>query len=427
MQLLGQSEIRIFKFLLGLHIFSLAFFDQAIFFGYDAPYIYTGLIIFVAVIVLRRNAGIVLPKAVFFWSLFLVAILLSSFVASSQEKILSNAIRFVSVMVISLGVYNLLKLYQHSVMDALKFYVVLSVLLSIFGVLQFIEFNCFHTFRLYLPATNLTFIASGGPGAVTGNGVVIFRATGTFAEPSWLGYYLVPALLLTIIRYLQTGRLTNLILTLVVFVGLLSTFSFTALILSAIAIIILISTKLLWPLLYLKLPRRRFLFACLLGATVLSIGFLGWNYVPKANEYLTTRWQTLTQALDPSAAMRISTVKQALALFGRSPLLGIGAGNYPFAASLFLGAPTDVSIDSGFLLILVETGLIGLVAFGLILWQSFRASLKNDSTLREQLFWLLLSHVLLLVPYNWWYHPLLWFHLTVALVVQKEAQAEVRK
>lgn len=420
---LGKTETRIYKFLLCLYVFSLTFFDKAIFFGYDSPYLYVGSIIFLAAIVFRKDVGIVLPKAVFFWLLFLATILLYSFSAISQEKILSNAARLALTIVISLSIYNLLRSYQYSITDTLKFYVTFSVLLSIFAVFQFVEFNFFRTFRLYLPPTNLTFTESGGPGAVAG-GVVIFRATGTFAEPSWLAYYLIPAFMLAIVRYLETARLTNLILTLVIFVGMLSTLSVTALILSTIATTILIFTKFLWPLLRLKLLPRRFLSTCLLGITVLSVIFLGWNYGLEANEYLTNRLETLVQELDPSAAIRYSTIKEALALFKLSPLLGIGAGNYPFAASRFLGVPADISIDSGFFLILAEMGLIGLVTFSLVLWQSFRPILKINSSLKERLFWLLLSQVLLLISYNWWYHPLLWLHLTLPLVLRNRLQTK---
>ena len=178
---LGRAEIHIYKLLLGLYVFSLAFFDKAIFFGYDSPYLYVGAISILAVVVLRRRIGIVLPNAVIFWLLFFIALLLSSFFAISYEKILSNAVRLVSIIVISVGIYNLLRSYRYGIKDTLNFYLSLSFLLSIFGMLQFIEFNFFHTFNLYFPPTNLQFAASGGPGAIAGP-LAIFRATGTFAE-----------------------------------------------------------------------------------------------------------------------------------------------------------------------------------------------------------------------------------------------------
>lgn len=416
---LGRAEIHIYKLLLGLYVFSLAFFDKAIFFGYDSPYLYVGAISILAVVVLRRRIGIVLPNAVIFWLLFFIALLLSSFFAISYEKILSNAVRLVSIMVISVGIYNLLRSYKYGIKDTLNFYLALSFLLSIFGMLQFIEFNYFHTFNLYLPPTNLQFAASGGPGAIAGP-LAIFRATGTFAEPSWLAFYLAPALILSITRYMQTSRITNLILILTILGGLISTLSLAGLILTSFIILNIFFIKFLFLLLHLKLFPSHFIrFACL-GIIILLILPLVGNFIPNADNYLKTRVDEVTHGLDPSSEIRISTANHAVLLFERSPLLGIGAGNYPFAASLFLGEPADVSINSGFLLILAEMGIIGFVTFGLVLWKSFRPILRISSPLSEQLLWLVLCDSLLLISYNWWYHPLLWLHLTIPLAINNE-------
>jgi hypothetical protein len=415
---LGLAEIQTNKLLLGLYVFSLAFFDKAIFFGYDSPCVYVGMICVLAV-VFSKKTGIVLPNAVIFWLLFLFAILLSSYLAISYDKILSSTARLISIIIISVGIYNILRSYRYSIKDTLNFYLALSILLSIVGMLQFIEFNIFHTFNLYFPPTNLQFVASGGPGALTGP-LAIFRATGTFAEPSWLAYYLIPALILSITRYMQTSIITNLTSALIILGGLISTLSVAGLILFVFIILILFFIKILFVLLHMRLFPSHFIRLACFGIIMILIVNITGFLMPISESYINNRIDEITYGLDPSSNVRISTANQAVLLFELSPILGIGAGNYPFAASLFLGDPADVSINSGFLLILAETGIIGFVAFGLVLWRSFRPILRISSPLGEQLIWLLLCDSLLLISYNWWYHPLLWLHLTIPLAINNE-------
>lgn len=417
---LGHVETNICKILLALYVFSLAFFDKSIFLGYDAPHLYLGLICIFSVAILRKDAGIVLPDAAFFWILFLIALLLSSFFAFSFERVLSNAARLISMIAISIAVYNLLRSYRGAVQDGLRFYLALSVLLAILGILQFIEFNRFQTFNLYLPATNLQFIASGGPGAVAGS-LSIFRATGTFAEPSWLAFFLVPASILSIIRYLQNSVIRNLIFILILFGGLISTLSLVGLILFGFAILIIISIKTAVLLLSLKVNThsfRRFVYLVLIISSVI---FGTSNYISNADDYVKARLNEIAHGQDPSSELRMATANQAMLLFERSPFIGVGAGNYPFAASSFLGGAADVSINSGFLLILAEMGIIGFMAFCLILWRSFSSVLPLRSPISEQLLWLLVCDTVLLIAFNWWYHPLFWLHLTIPLAIDDKS------
>lgn len=413
---LGPAEIIICKILLALYVFSLAFFDKSIFLGYDSPHLYLGLICIFSLIVLRRNQGIVLPDAAFFWLLFLFALLLSSFFAFSYERILSNAARLISVLAISLAVYNLLRSYRGAVQDGLKFYLMLSLFLAVFGMLQFIEFNRFQTFNLYLPATNLQFIAAGGPGAVAGS-LSIFRATGTFAEPSWLAFFLVPATILSMIRYLQSSVIRYLILTLILFCGLICTLSLAGLSIFALTIFAMISLKAVLLLRSLKInihSLRRFAYLIIIILIAVTVAA---TYITSSDDYVLTRLNEIAHGQDPSSEIRIATANQALHLFERSPLIGVGAGNYPFAAFSFLGGPADVSINSGFLLILAEMGIIGLVTIGLVFWGSLYPLLRHSSPISEQLLWLLVCDGLLLIAFNWWYHPLLWLHLTIPLAM----------
>jgi len=412
---IDHAEMQICRLILGLYVLSLAFFDKAVFLSHDSPYLYLGGICLFAVLLFRKNGVILFPKAAFFWLFFLIILLLSSFSAVSYEKILSNSILLLSIIVISIIIYNLLRLYRTSLIDALDFYLLLSFLLSIFAILQFIEFNFFHTFNLYLPPTNQQFILSGGPGAVVG-ALEIFRATGTFAEPSWLAFYLVPALILALNRYLYDGNSKSLMLALFIFLGLLCTLSFIGFIFSGVSILLLFFNKVLFPMFRFKLSVTPTLRLAFLGIILIIALQLVVNYAPVADNYIKSRLDNIVLGQDSSSEIRMNTVNQAFNLFKHNPLFGIGAGNYQFAAESFLGEPAeDVSINSGFLLILAEMGILGFIAYSLILWQSLRPTLEPISPLRDQLFWLLITDVILMIGYNWWFHPLLWFHLTIPL------------
>ena len=415
-----QAEMHILKLLLGTYIFSLAFFDKAVFFGYDSPYMYAGAICFFAILLFRRIEGILFPKAAFFWILFLISLLLSSFSAISYEKILSNSMLLLIAIMNSIIVYNLLRSYRESLTWALNFFLLLSFILSILSILQFIEFNFFHTFNLYLRPTNQQFILSGGPGVVVG-GLEIFRATGTFAEPSWLAFYLVPAFALSLNRYLNDGKSANLILTSFIFIGLFCTLSFIGFIFLTIIILLLFLKKVLFPLSSFKLyisPTLRFAFLGIIMVLLLQLVSI---YAPVTDSYINTRLNNVALGQDSSSEIRMNTANQAFELLKQNPLFGIGAGNYQFAAKSFLGQRAkDVSIDSGYLLIMAEMGIIGLLAFCLVLWQSFHSILESISPLQNQLIWLLLTDALLLIVYNWWFHPLFWLHLTIPLAANDE-------
>lgn len=127
--------------------------------------------------------------------------------------------------------------------------------------------------------------------------------------------------------------------------------------------------------------------------------------LPVARIYLTSRLQEVVSGTDVSASMRKDTATQALELFKSFPLLGVGIGNYQYASSILLGGSVDISINLEYLLFLAELGLIGILAFIMILIYDYIITLNiwHDLELRDQLIWLLLSHVLLLILYNWWY------------------------
>src|SRR5262249_7862393 len=67
-----------------------------------------------------------------------------------------------------------------------------------------------------------------------------------------------------------------------------------------------------------------------------------------------------------SAEGRLAGIALGLELFSQSPLLGIGPGGFPFATR------TGYNPHNLYAQLLSETGLVGAVAFGSLLWCFFR-------------------------------------------------------
>ena len=60
------------------------------------------------------------------WLLFLIVLLMSSITSFSQEKILTNSLRYIVMVFISISLYNLMLFYDDNVNDALHFYIMLA-------------------------------------------------------------------------------------------------------------------------------------------------------------------------------------------------------------------------------------------------------------------------------------------------------------
>ena len=405
---------KVSKYLIGIYIFSLAFYQKEVFLGYDSPWVYAGLFCLLFSIIFKSDENIYIPKVFFYWFFFMFLIVLSSITSFYPEKVLFTLIRYGVVITISFGLYQLLTIYSEGVKDFLRFQIWLSIILSILAIAQIIEFNLKHSHFLYFPPTNLTYILSGTSGAVV-RGLNIYRATGTFAEPSHFAYYLLPVLVLTIVKYFQSKQKKDLLVFLIIAMGWLSTISFSNLLIGIVIIPIFLTNKFIYEKHKLKMIQ---LFFGIILFFVIVIIFIK-NYFPQYFDYILNRSSLIFSKNDPSLIQRLYTIQDAILLFKKNIIFGIGAGNYNITSRLILGKVADVSIDSGFILILVELGLLGFIIFGFIFYISIRSTLKNKSALGEQLYWLLLTQLFILLFSNYWCSPFLWANLAAAFVVNK--------
>ncbi len=387
-----------------IYVFSLAFFDKAGVAGYDSPWMWIGLACVIRALLTGGLNTFRLPRTLFLWHLFLIVLILPAVFSIAPEQVLFDVVRFGFLICVCLGLYQLMRRDDRSPGTVLDYQLWMGLGLSVLGLLQLLEYNLLNSMSLYLPATNLTYIAAGSAGAVTGN-TMLFRATGTFAEPSWLAYFLIPSLVLGVSRFLRTGGLKRFVVCCLIGLGLLATGSFSGFLLG-----ISVTSLLLVRNLLSRSNSRRILRTGAFPAAIAAGALCLFVYVPGIRDYVLQRLSSVVSANDPSMAQRTETMHEALGLFMKNPVFGVGLGNYP----AMLASGVDVSISSSLFLLLAETGMVGLMLFGLIVTSSVVSTYSHRSDDAFDLRWVLIAHAAALFVFNWWSHPLLWLNIAAA-------------
>ena len=205
-------------------------------------------------------------------------------------------------------------------------------------------------------------------------------------------------------------RMVSYILAPVLFLGIFASESRTALIALIAA-----------PLLALFIPRLRALVAVrilliyALVAAALVVTFLA---VPSLGESIVERYTTLGQySSEETWAGRWSIWQGSLQVIASNPLLGVGAGNFPYVALDYSVEVAKHAAESGmgsgvahnvFLAVTSELGVIGLILFLGILFFAFRLALplSQTSALGTGLLLCLLAYVIIGMTMEWQYQKI---------------------
>lgn len=222
------------------------------------------------------------------------------------------------------------------------------------------------------------------------NGSLVLRPYATFSHPNVLAGYLV--LSMSVIFFSSLKRLKYPILSLGT-VALLLTLSRAAIIVWVVVVLA-------------GLFKKRWKIAAGVGV-MLGIAI----YVsPLGGRFILT-------LVDESVAQRLALVKAAFGMFAQSPILGVGINNFlpnlPFylkqAGNVFFLQP----VHNIFLLILTETGILGI---GFSLWflaNTYKRILKRKSVL----FFVLISEVLFLGLFDHYFLTLQQGQLLLSFVI----------
>lgn len=254
-------------------------------------------------------------------------------------------LRFLGIIFVGLLAYNLKTLYPKDAI--IKILLISGVGLSILGIVQLFIFP------------DLAFLIK------LGWDPHYFRTVSTFLDPNFLGAYLSLTLILLSQKLTITKR-WNVILFIIVYVALLTTFSRGAF-LGFFAGFLTLAV--------LKRSIKFFLLTCFL-TSILVLGFVFYQEVIAQPRNI-DRGQ--------SAKFRVNSWQEGLALIQKHPVLGVGFNTYRFALREYHLRPNEFiqdrgasSNDSSLIYVASTTGLLGFMSYLMFLtsfvwvgWQNY--------------------------------------------------------
>jgi O-antigen ligase len=203
------------------------------------------------------------------------------------------------------------------------------------------------------------------------NGQLFLRPYATFSHPNVLAGFLVIAMLYSLLFYKN-----KIFLSFGIFLGtasLLLALSRTAIFLWSIYLFVLFGIPLV------KKYKNRFSNVKLAVGLVTLLIFAITIYLFFQNSFLLERF-TLTKITEEAFSQRTLLIQQAVAMFIRSPIFGVGLNNFfnnlnfpSLQRSVLLVQP----VHNIFLLVLSETGLIGLGSLAYLFYKSIKTSINS--------------------------------------------------
>ncbi len=223
-------------------------------------------------------------------------------------------------------------------------------ILSILGIFQLI----------FIP--NLSFLAEQGWDPH------YFRTVSTFLDPNFLGAYLILTLILLVQSSKFISKKIKIVLFIVVYLALITTFSRSSFVLFITSFLTLAFFKKSLPILFL---------------TILLVFGFGLSYFSYSK--LVTKPRNISRT--NSAQFRLNSWQQGFQEFLKSPILGVGFNSYRFALDEYHLAPQNQlqakgssSNDSSLLFVLATTGVIGLIFYLFFLFTLFKTAFSKIDT-----------------------------------------------
>ncbi len=201
---------------------------------------------------------------------------------------------------------------------------------------------------------------------VNAGGRTIMRAIGLFPDPHMLAFCLGLSLPVSIALFLIENKYRPLIFGFFClnFLVLLLTFSRGGYLGAAVSLVFL--AIFFWK--KMAIGAKEFFVSLALLVLVIFIIF--------GAPVLARFWSSF-DASEGSAQGRLAIWRQSLALFERSPLLGVGLGNYAYALNFAENYRNSITAHNLYLDLLVETGIFGLLAWLFFLTGVFVEAFKK--------------------------------------------------
>lgn len=175
---------------------------------------------------------------------------------------------------------------------------------------------------------------------------ILYRLTGTFLDPTYLGLILVFGLMISVNRLIEKRSAPNILIT----VFLLTTLAFTYSRASYLALLVGLGT--------LALLKKKIKKVLLVGVFLLAL----LPFLPTSKSPINVLTRTFT------INARFTNYKETLQIFSKHPLLGVGYNNLCIARNIYLyetpfSSHACSGSDSSLLFILAATGVVGMMVF----------------------------------------------------------------
>jgi O-antigen ligase len=280
---------------------------------------------------------------IFFFFAIQISVLGLYFNRPTYEKVLQFLKSDAHLLFYVLFVFVIIRLLDKALLQKLlRFYYICGIVLALLGMLQFIHLNLYH-----IPGLDQLLFGSK---ELYDTGIT--RVSSVFNEPSCFSYFLLDWMGVGLWYVLIRRQSKYWIFV----VPLLITLFFCASLGGYIGFLVF---------LYLVFSEFTVIRSLIL---VLLSSFTSHFFVTSVASRITD----VASGFDPSMVMRMDSVQAALKVWLTDPLVGVGIGNASFYTPAFYeglwlycidSSAFHIAVDSVYLLILAESGIIGFAAF----------------------------------------------------------------
>ena len=250
--------------------------------------------------------------------------------------------RIISYAAMFIVVWNYISNNKFILNRIFDYLIVVSFFIAIFGWIQYL---------LYPDLRNLI---------VFGWDDHLFRIVGTFIDPTFTAILLVFGVLLSLIKYQQTKKIIYALALVPILLALYFTYS-RAGYLSLIAGVLI----------YLSIKKK-----IKISFVLIPLFLLGLIFLPRPSSEGVHLERTY------SITARLNNYRETASIFLKNPVFGVGYNNLCWARNHYLG-DSDINShscsgsDSGILLLLATTGVVGFIIFSSFLYMLMK-TLKTD-------------------------------------------------
>ncbi len=315
--------------------------------------------------ILRRKIGTLISRTELFLACpFIIALLISALNAHEISSVGKQILRWLQVIILVWYAANAMR-SEREARAAVLAIIIMGALVSILGIIQTLA----------------------GPDSAMNSGLefltlysgTTMRAYSTFGHPNQFAGYIILVIPLVFIQFVEARQSWERLI-----LGLAAVIMITALIFTftrgAWLAVFLVGLVLI----YMNVPKKLLWIGALLIAITSTVFLLNQGPLEKARQAVLKRVSSLGHPeQEDSVSFRKVCFATGMKMFRQHPLIGFGAGEYErnirkyFDEDYYAWPAMDKHIHNLYLQILIETGLLGLLSFLLLIAYYLTAMIKG--------------------------------------------------